>query len=161
MLNNLAIEEENKSVNTHLNERDKTMPSLNHSYMCLQIMKQLIANEAIEPLPELTLDIANGLTPDISVFPKSTIQPDLFHDIPRFQEKPDLVIGVVSASQTIQEMMQKAELLVNEGIKTVWTVEPYSRTVFVTTKDTRDLFHEEIVESENVKVDFSRVFQPK
>jgi len=38
------------------------MPSLNHSYMCLQIIKQLIVNDEIVPLPELTLDIANGLT---------------------------------------------------------------------------------------------------
>jgi hypothetical protein len=64
------------------------MPSLNHSYICLQITKQLLLNDAIEPLPELTLDIANGLTPDISVFPKSQIQPNFFHDIIKFKESP-------------------------------------------------------------------------
>ena len=139
-------------------ERDEEMPSLNHSYVCLQIIKQLIQNEDIEPLPELTLDIGNGIIPDISVFPKTKIKPHSFHDIPRFQEKPTLAIEVVSSSQTIQEMLQKATQLVAEGIKVVWTVEPYSRTVFVTTNEGEALFHDQLIESEGVKVDFSKVF---
>lgn len=134
------------------------MPSLNHSYVCLQIIKQLIQHEDIEPLPELTLDIGNGITPDISVFPKSKIRPNSFHDILRFTEKPMLAIEVVSSSQTIQEMLQKATQLVTEGIKVVWTVEPYSRTVFVTTTEGEALFHDQLIESEGVKVDFSTVF---
>ena len=31
---------------------DAVMPSLNHSYICLQIIRQLISNDEIEPLPE-------------------------------------------------------------------------------------------------------------
>ncbi len=46
------------------------MPSLNHSYICAQIMRQLLQDESLQPLPELTLDIENGLTPYISVFQK-------------------------------------------------------------------------------------------
>ena len=141
-----------------LEKSDKDMSSLNHSYVCLQLMKQLIINEDIEPLPELTLDIANGLTPDISVFEKTKIKPNSFRDIPRFQEKPSLVIEVVSSSQTIQEMLQKAHQLVDEGVKVVWTVEPYSRTVFVTTPDEETLFHEEVIENEGIKIDFSKIF---
>jgi Uma2 family endonuclease len=140
------------------NDGDENMPSLNHSYVCLQLMRQLIAHERFEPLPELTLDIGNGLTPDISVFPKIHIKPDAFHDISRFCERPLLAIGVISSSQTIQEMLQKASLLVAEGVSAVWTVEPYSRTVFVTTAQGETLFHEEPVESEGVKIDFSKVF---
>ena len=139
-------------------ERDEEMPSLNHSYVCLQLIKQLIINEDIEPLPELTLDIGNGITPDISVFPKTKIKPHSFHDILRFQEKPTLAIDVVSSSQTIQEMLQKATQLVAEGIKVVWTVEPYSRTVFVTTNEGEALFHEQVIESGGIKVDFAKVF---
>lgn len=144
-----------------LENQGAPMPSLNHSYICLQILKQLISNDTIEPLPELTLDIANGLTPDISVFPKAKIQPNPFRDIPRFQERPVLAIEVVSSSQTIQEMLQKATQLVSEGVKVVWTVEPYSRTVFVTTQSDETLFHEEVIENEGVQVDFSKVFPRK
>jgi Uma2 family endonuclease len=134
------------------------MPSLNHSYICLQITKQLLLNDTIEPLPELTLDIANGLTPDICVFPKSQIQPNFFHDIIKFKESPLLAIEVISASQTIQEMLAKASVLVQGGVKTVWTVEPHSHSVFVTSATQETLFHREVVESEGITVDFSKVF---
>lgn len=59
--------------------QENDMPSLNQSYIWLQFMKQLIADESIEPLPELTLDIANDLIPDISVFQKLIMTLDLFH----------------------------------------------------------------------------------
>ena len=134
------------------------MPSLNHSYVCLQILKQLILNDEIVPLPELTLDIANGLTPDISVFLKSKIKPNLFHDISKFPDKPILAIEVISSSQTIQEMLQKAKQMINEGVKTVWSVEPYSQSVFVNTSEREMLFHAEIVNSDGVIVDFSKIF---
>ena len=136
----------------------EAMPSLNHSYICLQITRQLLLNDTIEPLPELTLDIANGLTPDISVFPKNQIHPNFFHDIIKFKESPLLAIEVISASQTIQEMLAKALLLVQGGVKTVWTIEPHSQSVFVTTATKEALFHREVVESEGIKVDFAKVF---
>ncbi|KKI98501.1 Uma2 family endonuclease [Prochlorothrix hollandica] len=134
------------------------MPSLNHSYVCLQILKELLNHDEILPLPELTLDIANDLTPDISVFSKSKIKPNFFHDVSKFPEKPILAIEVISSSQTIQEMLQKAKQLVGEGVKIVWTVEPYSQTVFVTTVAQETLFHSEIVKNDGIEVDFAKIF---
>ena len=64
------------------------MPSLNHSYVCAQIMRQLLQNDALQPLPELTLDIDKGLTPDIAVFPQANIQPDFFTDVLKVQQLP-------------------------------------------------------------------------
>ena len=140
-------------------EDDPTdMPPLNHSYVCLQIIRQLIVNEEIVPLPELTLDIANGLTPDISVFWESKIKPSLFHDISKLPDKPIFAIKVISFGQTIQEMLQKARQMVNEGVKTVWSVEPCSQSVFSTTSDGKTLFNAEIVNSDGIIVDFSKIF---
>ncbi|ETX07892.1 hypothetical protein [Candidatus Entotheonella palauensis] len=51
------------------------MLSLNHSYLCSQMLRQLFNNPSIEALTELTLDIDNGLTPDICVYPAETIHP--------------------------------------------------------------------------------------
>lgn len=136
----------------------EAMPSLNHSYICLQITRQLLLNDTIEPLPKLTLDIGNGLTPDISVFPKNQIRPNFFHDIVKFKESPLLAIEVISASQTIQEMLAKALQLVQGGVKSVWTVEPHSQSVFVTTATQEALFHREVVKSEGIQVDFAKVF---
>ena len=149
---------DNDETLNHFEEHLETMPSLNHSYICLKITKQLLLDETIEPLPELTLDIANGLTPDISVFPKNQLHPNLFHDVIKVKEMPLLAIEVISSSQTIQEMLTKASLLIQSGIKSVWTVEPHSQSVFVTSATQELLFHKEWVESEGIKVDFSQVF---
>jgi Uma2 family endonuclease len=152
-------------INTVLNEiegetnsHQEIIPSLNHSYICFQLMKQLISNEAIVALPELTLNIGNGLTPNISIFLQDQIKPNFFEDVFKFPDKPIIAIEVISSSQTIQEMLQKAKQLVREGVKATWTVEPYSRTVFVTTIDRETLFHEEVIACEGVQVDFSRIF---
>lgn len=138
--------------------QDEAMPSLNHSYICLQILRQLLQNEDIAPLPELTLDIDKGLTPDISVFPKEQIQPNFFRDISKFPRLPVLAIEVISSSQTIQELLEKAEQLVKAGINAVWTVEPHSRSVFAMTQTEEKLFHSEVVEYEGIRVDFAKVF---
>jgi len=143
----------------HLNEQEEAMPSVNHSYLCLHILKQLLSNEEFEPFPELTLDIANGVTPDICVFPKNAIRPNLLHDVLKCQEKPVLAIEVVSASQTISDMLQKASQMVQSGVPMVWTVEPYGRSVFVTTPEEETVVHEEALERAGIHVDFSQIFR--
>jgi Uma2 family endonuclease len=134
------------------------MLTLNHSYVCSQIMRQLLPNEKIEVLPELTLAIGNGLTPDLSVFPKEQIRPNFFQDVTRFEQPPLVAIEVVSPSQNIQDLLEKAKILVQAGSKTVWTVEPFSRTIFVTTAKGTEIFHDTMVESEGIKVDFQKIF---
>jgi Uma2 family endonuclease len=137
---------------------EKEMPSFNHSYLCWQISQQLSQNEAIAPLPELTLDIEQGLTPDICVYPKDKVKPNFLRDIPKFPEMPILAIEVISASQNIQDLLEKAQLMINNGVKAVWTVEPFGNTIFVTTKEGEQRFHNQEVESEGIKVDFRRIF---
>ena len=142
-------------------KQDEEMPSLNHSYICLQVLRQLLQNEKVEPLPELTLDIANGLTPDISIFPKEQIHPNFFRDVSKFQQMPVLAIEVISSSQTIEELLGKAAQLIQAGVKAVWTIEPHSRSVFVTTSSEEKLFHDGIVENEEIQVDFTKVFDQR
>jgi Uma2 family endonuclease len=134
------------------------MPSLNHSYTCFQILRQLTQNERICALPELALDIGGGLVPDISVFRKESIHPDFFNDILKYPQAPILAVEVISPSQTIQALLEKARLLTGAGVRAVWTVEPFSRSVFVTTPEGECLFHGESVESEGIRVDFAQVF---
>jgi Uma2 family endonuclease len=133
-------------------------PSFNHSYLCWQILQKLAQNEAVVPLPELTLDIANGITPDISVFPKETVKPNFLRDIPKYPKMPTLAIEIISASQNIQDSLEKAQLLVEHGVKAVWTIEPFGNTIFVTTKEGEKRYHDQEVESEGIKVDFRHIF---
>lgn len=139
-------------------EEEREMPSLNHSFICLQIIRQLIENPNIEPLPELTLDIDKGITPDISVYPKDQIKPNFSRDITRFTEMPILAIEVISASQNIQDLLIKADLLIEKGVKTIWTIEPFTNTIFVTTKDGEKKFANQTIESDGIKVDFKKIF---
>jgi Uma2 family endonuclease len=135
------------------------MPSLNHSYLCSKILRQLFGNPAIEALTELTLDVDNGLTPDICIYPAETIHPNFLRDVMKMQRMPTVAIEVISASQNIQGILEKAERLVKAGVKVVWTVEPYTRTVFVTTEAGESIFHNQPVESEGIKVDFKQIFE--
>ena len=122
-------------------------------------MRQLLQDDLIQPLPGLTLDIGNGLTPAISVFKKEKIEPNFFEDILKVKDLPVLAIEVISSGQSIQAILEKSKILVASGVNTVWTVEPYGRSVFVVNTTEKQLFHEDIVESEGIKVDFTQVFR--
>ncbi len=135
------------------------MPSLNHSYICSRILRQLFQHDSIEALTELTIDIDNGLTPDICVYPAESINPNFSRDIAKVQQMPILAIEVISASQNIQDILEKAERMVKEGVKAVWTIEPYTRSIFVTTEKEENILYNQPVESENVKVDFKKIFE--
>lgn len=154
----MLVEEIIETEETELQKEEQEMPSFNHSYLCWQISEQLSQNDAIAPLPELTLNIENGIIPDISVFPKANVKPDFLHDIPKFSEMPIIAVEVISASQNIQDLLEKAKTLVENGVKAVWTVEPFTNTVFVTTSEDNKRIHNQEVESEGIKVDFRKIF---
>ena len=137
---------------------EENMPSLNHSFICNRILRQLFANESIEAMPELTLSIDKGITPDISVYQREKIQPDFLRDCTKFSEMPFLAIEVISASQNIQDLLEKSYTLIANGVKAVWTVEPFTNTIFVTTKDGVKKFPNQEIESEGIRVDFKKIF---
>ncbi len=143
---------------TAIEEITEKMPTLNHSYICSQIMRQLLPNERIEVLPELTLAVGSGLTPDISVYLKEEIKPDFWNDITRFDKSPLIAIEIISPSQNIQDLLEKAKILANSGAKAVWTVEPFSHSIWVTTEKETQLFHNTRIESEGIAVDFQKIF---
>ena len=72
---------------------------------------------------------------------------------------PFVVIEVISPTQHIQDVLEKATTLVKAGVKSAWTVEPYGRTIFVTTKDGNNIIHDSVVEAEGIKIDFSKIFR--
>lgn len=136
----------------------KETATLNHSFVCARIMRQLLSKESVQPLPKLTLAIGDGLTPDISVYPTESIQPNFFEDITRFETPPLLAIEVISPSQNIQDLLEKAKIFVQTGVKTAWTVEPFTQTVFVTTENGTKIMRDTTIESEGISVDFVKVF---
>ncbi len=145
-------------VNFPVEKEAIEMPSLNHSYICSQILRQLFSDEKIESFTELTLDIDKGLTPDICVYPAEIITPNFLRDVNKLAQMPVLAIEVISSSQSIQLLLEKAERLIEAGIKVVWTIEPFTQTIFVTTKEKEVRFYNTMVEAELIKVDFEKIF---
>jgi Uma2 family endonuclease len=140
-------------------ESSNEMPTYNHSYICLEIIIQILALQKFRPLPELTLNIGKGITPDISVYPVELApQPNFFSDITRYDKMPLLAIEVISPSQNIQDLLEKAQMLTESGTNTVWTIEPFSHSIWVTTTEGTKLFHNTVIESEGISVDFQKIF---
>ena len=71
---------------------------------------------------------------------------------------PIFAIKVISASQNIQDLLIKADTLIEKGVKTVWTIEPFTNTIFVMTKDGEKKITNQTIESERIKVDFKKIF---
>jgi len=139
-------------------KEDINMPSLNHSYICSQILRQLFTFEQIEALTELTLDIDKGLTPDICVYSADIIKPNFSRDVNKLSQMPLLSIEVISASQNIQMLLEESERMVKAGIRAVWTVEPFTRTIFVTTEQGEQIFYNQAISFESISVDFKKIF---
>ena len=137
---------------------ERAMPSFNHSFICNRLLQQLFLNDKIEALPELTLNIEKGITPDISVYPKEKVRPDFLNDYAKYSEMPVLAIEVISASQNIQDLLEKSKLLVSHNVKAVWTIEPFTNTIFVTTPSVIQKFPSQTIESEGIVVDFQKIF---
>jgi Uma2 family endonuclease len=138
--------------------KSQNMPSLNHSFICSRILRQLFDNKDIEALTELTLNIGNGLTPDICVYPSEMIHPNFSRDITRMTQLPIVAIEVISASQNIQDVLEKAEQLVNAGIKVAWTIEPYTRTVFETKENKESILSTQFAKFDTIEIDFQKIF---
>jgi len=115
-------------------------PSINHSYICTKIIEHLLKNEGIQPFVELTLDIDKGMTPDISVYKGKSVRPDFLEDKTRCDVIPLLVIEILSPTQGIQELVDKAKILLAAGVPTVWIVDTYARTVIVVNNEKRKHF---------------------
>ncbi len=109
-------------------------------------------------MTELTLNIGNGLIPDICIYPANTIQPNFFRDVTKMTQLPIAALEVISANQNIQDVLEKAEQLVNAGIKTVWTIEPYTRTVFETKENQERILPNKIIELDNITIDVQKIF---
>ena len=68
--------------------------------------------------------------PDIAYFSAARLPPDVritgYAEVP-----PDLVVEIVSPSDTQREVRDKARMWLRYGVALVWVVQPYTRTVEV------------------------------
>ncbi len=115
-----------------IKRRKKGMGSRNHSRVQFQIIAQMILkyNLAYHIIPELSLDI-NGKEriPDLSFYKKFDRATD--GDEIRVKDLPLGVVEILSPTQSLSELVRKANEYLNVGILSYWLVAPEVNTVYI------------------------------
>lgn len=112
-------------------ERGKPMPSKNHGLVQLFLGNALLRYaEQYTVIPELSLDLdGRPLVPDLCIYPKLPI--DWRHDEVRMTEPPLTVVEILSPTQGMDEVVRKADVYFEAGVKSCWIVQPVLEVVAV------------------------------
>src|SRR3990172_4869098 len=109
-------------------ERGKPMPSENYAIVQMNLGIELAKHKEYRVMSELSLDLAGQpLTPDLSVSPRRP--PNFLHDTIRRTDPPLTVIEIPSPTQGFQEIMEKVNGYLQNGVKSCWVVNPPQRTI--------------------------------
>src|SRR5437773_11458474 len=126
-------------------ERGKPMPSRNHGRVQTNLIVEFFQQQRFSIYSELTVTIGGAnFTPDISIYPREAA--DYRHDEITRAELPLVAVEILSPSQSHQEVVEKAEIYLRNGMKSCWIVSPPLRTVAVLLPDGREeVFHSGVV----------------
>jgi len=104
-------------------ERNKPMPSLNHSVVQLNLGSELRSRykNMYRVASELSLDLSDWPSvPDICIFPKMPL--DLQNDVTAMTQPPLCTVEIISPSQSLTELVTKARDYFRHGVKSCWIV---------------------------------------
>jgi Uma2 family endonuclease len=105
-------------------------PSYNHSYLAYRLAKLMDDEERFNVHIEITLDIDGvDYIPDIAVYPRKPI--DFLHDKVKTEQRPLLVVEILSPRQAINDVTDKFELYLQSGIQSCWLIIPPTKTIIV------------------------------
>ncbi|MCI5147817.1 MAG: Uma2 family endonuclease [Candidatus Electrothrix sp. MAN1_4] len=81
-------------------------------------------------------------------------------DEPKAEELPLLAIEIVSPSQTMNELIKKADFYVESGFQSVWIVHPQTHSITVKSEVETKIYHQGILEDiTGIKVDLGVIFE--
>lgn len=108
-------------------ERGKPMPSWNHSVIQSNLIYFLRVryNQTHSFLSELSLGLSDAeqkMVPDVSIYPKTAHY--LTTDQITVTESPETVIEILSPTQNVAELTDKAERYLALGVKSCWIIVP-------------------------------------
>ncbi len=148
-----------EGVKTDHQEAD--MPSINHSYLTKKLIYVIESNPSWEAWPELTLQL-NGseATPDISVFKAGVLQPNFQSDTIKCEKTPTIIIEIISPTQGIQKIVDKATELLQAGVPGVWLLEPFTNTLMAYDQQGLKRFREGKVSIQGITIDLTDIFKP-
>jgi Uma2 family endonuclease len=102
-------------------ERNKPMPSFNHGSVQANLIALLYAFKNFRVVSELSLDLTDWVSvPDLSIYNKRPL--DFKNDQIKVKEAPICVIEIISPTQSLNELTEKAEEYFNHGVKSCWLV---------------------------------------
>ncbi|MCU0443337.1 MAG: Uma2 family endonuclease [Microscillaceae bacterium] len=113
-------------------ERHKPIPSKLHSITQtnLLVLITIKYSETYRPFSELSLRLDGwDSVPDIALYLKTEI--DFNHDEIQMTEPPLCAIEILSPTQSLQELVYKAEKYFQVGVKSCWLVIPSLKNVYV------------------------------
>jgi Uma2 family endonuclease len=112
-------------------ERGKPMPSEVHGYIQGRLIARLYAHEdKYNILSELSLDLNDwGSVPDIAIYPKRKM--NFREDRIEVTTPPLCAIEILSPSQSLQELVNKANSYFQHGVKSCWLVIPSLENIYV------------------------------
>ncbi|MDW8466689.1 MAG: Uma2 family endonuclease [Chloroherpetonaceae bacterium] len=126
---------ETQTISQYELERGKPVPRFKHALVQGNLIAALSSHrDRYSILPELDLEL-NGkpFVPDICVYPKRTV--NWTAEEGPMTEPPLLSIEIISQSQTIDELIRRAEAYLAAGTKAAWVVVPSAQTIFVLTAE--------------------------
>lgn len=138
-------------------ERRKPAPRYKRSRVQANLIGLLLAcRERYDILPELDIEL-NGkpFVPDICVYPKG--QPDWFGEEEPFRAPPLLAIEIISPSQSIEQLLSRANEYLSAGANAVWIVVPALQTLYALTAPNAKpiAFNSGIVRDEKTGIELS------
>lgn len=111
-------------------ERGKPVPREKHSLVQLRLSMAFARHEAYSVLPEIDVELNGKLSvPDICVYPKREVNWTAEEN--PITEPPLIVVEIISQSQSVDELIRKAEGYLAAGVGAAWVVVPSAQTIFV------------------------------
>ncbi|MBF9219988.1 Uma2 family endonuclease [Hymenobacter sp. BT662] len=110
------------------------MPSLKHARIQKQLVRQLenFLLDRYEVLAEISLSISDGkMIPDVAVFVAGTLPNSAGPDFTAVSVVPRTAIEILSPTQVIAELLEKAGRYFAAGVQSYWLVVPELRAVAV------------------------------
>lgn len=139
---------EGNEVLSYETERNKPMPSLNHSIVQGNLIAELKVRYrkqyTILSEIDLTMPEKPNAVPDVAIYPKLKI--DFLEDKITMKEMPLVTIEILSPSQNENEMVAKAQRYFRAGVKSCWIVLPIFKAIVIFSSPTqRQVFTEDML----------------
>ncbi len=136
-------------------------PSIYHSAIAINIAGELVRQKEFRAHSELTIVIdGDEHQPDISVYKRKKLDYISEEDQVRMEELPLTAIEIVSPSQTMNDLIRKANLYLQSAIQSVWIVHPQTHSITVKTKNATRIYHEGVLEDPaGIRADLVVIFE--